>query len=372
MMIAAVPLLYSQAAFADARAGAGAFLGYSFANSSFEWGVEGYRLEHDPCANCGKETVFGPVVRLTFRSWQPHLSLTAMVGTDVSGESDSTSMGIEAGASLSLTGKKSLDFTTGAYLENLGFAVYARQNWKAQHTPVGITLRIPTTNSSFIGGQVSDGRPFRDASGKSQRAITPETGDTTALGAHWAARALDECASVPAFMQLAEELLDLGAPNELVERALNAAADELRHTRMTTTLARRYGALHTAPTPPVYSRRPALERSQQLARLAQESWHDGCLGEGAAAAIAGAEASTTNDPALRRTQKIIQKDETGHASLSQDVLRWVISQDSKLAAAVRRERLQTLGMSSMTLTSDEVSSVLRHSHAKARDFLSQL
>ena len=51
-------------------------------------------------------------------------------------------------------------------------------------------------------------------------------------------------------------------------------------------------------------------------RLATESWLDGCLGEGIAAARAARAASLASDPAALRVQRTIASDEARHAGSS--------------------------------------------------------
>ncbi len=371
LMIAAMPFLYSQQVSADTSYGGGIFVGYSFDDGKVDWGFESYAVEHHSCDGCGQETVFGPVARLAFRGLQPYVTLTGMIGTDLSRERSSPSVGFEGGIALQFSGGLSVDAMSGIYAEIRGLTAYARQNWKQAYFPVGVELRLPTTDSLFRT-QISEGRPFRDASGLAQRASSPCEAGSPAFGRHWQDRALEECASIPAFLQLAEELLDLGAPNSLVQRALDAVEDEQRHTRMATGLARQFGATLTSPKPPSYQRRPALPRKQQLTRLAKESWLDGCLGESAAAKIAGAEASETQFQSIARIQRAIESDEMGHAALAWDVLRWTLCQDASVAKVIRGERLQELGMSSMILSQDDTKTVLRASHQRGRDLLSAL
>jgi len=72
----------------------------------------------------------------------------------------------------------------------------------------------------------------------------------------------------------------------------------------------------------VTSARPLLAGQAALVRLAIESWVDGCLGEGAAAACAAQEATSTTRPDIRSTQQRIAQDEARHAELAWDVLQW--------------------------------------------------
>jgi hypothetical protein len=152
----------------------------------------------------------------------------------------------------------------------------------------------------------------------------------------WAKRAAEECASVPAFLQLALELLELDAPLELVQRALAAADEELGHTRAALLLARELGGGSVRLQPPPFRQRPPLPRPLALARVARESWVDGCLNEGMAAAIATAEAARSTHAAEASTSRRIAREEAGHAALASDVLRWALAESVSPRSLTRR------------------------------------
>ncbi len=369
----ALPLLFAGQAIADDEFGGGFFVGYSPSDKKFDWGVEIYNLGYTSCSTCEQQAALGPVARLTFQDMDAHLSLSLLMGSDLSGGTNAPSAGAEVGTVLSLS-TGSLDFLSGVYVQARGFKMYARQNWLNAHHPIGFGVNFALLDNlgSKSEPDLVAGRVFRGASGEHQQAFSP-SGTSSDLGQHWQSRALEECASIPAFLQLAAELLDLGAPNSLVRAALDAADDELRHTRMATYLARRFGSPDTNPIPPMYRRRPALPRREQLARLADESWIDGCLGESIAAAIAGAEARKSNDQELQLIQKRIYQDEDTHASLAWDVLQWVLNDDPSIAPSVQAERLRVLDASpSMVLSREETQDVLRHTHRQCRDRLHTL
>src|SRR5439155_16644581 len=61
-----------------------------------------------------------------------------------------------------------------------------------------------------------------------------------------------------------------------------------------------------------------------LVRLAAESWIDGCLGEGAAARRAGRAARLARHDGTRRALVRIERDESRHAELAWDVVRWAV------------------------------------------------
>jgi len=144
------------------------------------------------------------------------------------------------------------------------------------------------------------------------------------LAAQWEQRAKAEWASVPAFLQLAEQLRIAGAPQRLIARAHHAAEDELRHAVATARAAVVYSGapINLGQVTPA-TRAPARGRDA-LVRLAAESWVDGCLGEGKAAAAAAQEARLAETPKLRELQTMIAVDEARHADLAWDVLAWTV------------------------------------------------
>ena len=149
------------------------------------------------------------------------------------------------------------------------------------------------------------------------------------LARAWLDDARAECASIPAFLALARDLSVNGAPRALVDRALSAARDERRHTALCSALASGYAGVDLRPaaleTPP--ARDPS--RSQALLRLAAESWQDGCLGEGAAAAFARRSLATSTDDDVASALAIIARDEAAHAQLAWDVAAWCIEEGGR-------------------------------------------
>jgi hypothetical protein len=143
-------------------------------------------------------------------------------------------------------------------------------------------------------------------------------------GLAWQSAAQYECASIPAFLQLAVELLAHDAPDALVEAALVAAEDEMVHARMSADLASRYLGDRVWPTLPDVPLRAPLAGQAGLTRLATESWLDGCLGEGMAAERARRGSRIATDRGAKMTQQVIARDEARHAELGWDVLLWAM------------------------------------------------
>jgi hypothetical protein len=116
-----------------------------------------------------------------------------------------------------------------------------------------------------------------------------------------------------------------GAPPALVEAARAAAEDEVRHAVIAAGVTATLGGATVSIEPPALDRRPATAGAAGLHRLALESWVDGCLGEGTAAACLTAEAEQARAPELRGAQRSIAADEARHAQLAWDVLGWTLS-----------------------------------------------
>jgi rubrerythrin len=134
------------------------------------------------------------------------------------------------------------------------------------------------------------------------------------LGSYFASAAHLEAASVHAFERLAVELEAHGAPASLVRAARRSACDEVRHARVTSRLARRFGG---EPA----SVRVRAPRARSLAAVALENAIEGCVRETFGALVATWQAEHAQDEGIRRSMKRIARDETRHAALSWAVAR---------------------------------------------------
>jgi hypothetical protein len=142
----------------------------------------------------------------------------------------------------------------------------------------------------------------------------PTSGDPVGRWAATAAHA--EAASVASFLALRAELVAHDAPADLVERALDAALDEVVHARMMATIANRRGA---TPTRPRFG--PIEVRA--LEAFAIENVVEGCVRETWSALQATHQASAASDPEVRDAMRRIADDETRHAELAHDIDAWL-------------------------------------------------
>jgi hypothetical protein len=172
-------------------------------------------------------------------------------------------------------------------------------------------------------------------------------------GAYLARAATLEAASVAAFRRLAAELSAYGAPRSLIDAALAAAQDEVRHARVTARLARRWGAQPARPRID-----PVPLRS--LEEIASENASEGCVRETFGALEGRWMALRASDARVRRAYRRIAEDELRHAALSWRVARWI----EPCLPEVARSRVQAARRRAM---SDLALALAREPSAEIRE-----
>ena len=161
------------------------------------------------------------------------------------------------------------------------------------------------------------------------------------VGAYFAAQATLEAASVQAFYDVLADLIALGAPVALRAAAMRAISDEIRHTYLCRSLARRYGVDVTVP-PTMAARRRSLRE------LAVDNVVEGCVRETFGAVIAAHQAMHATDPVIRAAMQVIAPDEAAHGLLALSIHDWLAPQlepDERalLAEHERRAREELVG-----------------------------
>ena len=326
-----LPLLVALPAQAEVEgsAGVGVFVGaMGYERPQFYWGLEGFVTRSIWHQGDGDDRLYGgsgPLARVTFASDSRTRVMFGVHG----GQELATTAAVDAEVGLTFcvdgNSEQIWSLHTGLMAETTVFNFQLRQDWLLGEHGFGFGLRVFPTFRPFQLGTSVAGRPYRDEMGAPQRARLrcSQRFDCRSVAARrWARRAREEFDSIAAFLQLAAELLTLDAPSELVTRALDAAQDELAHTRAARLLAQRFGGAPLVLLPSSFQVRPALPRQAALRRLAREAWLDGCLNEGFASAEAAAEAALSRDTLEARVSEKIAGDEARHASLGLDVLRW--------------------------------------------------
>lgn len=313
--------------------GVGVFFGYQLASlpgrSGFEWGLEGYVTQrYGDVGECtsGERWGFGPIVQIGIKGVEdPRLTLAMRAGGEFT--RGGPALTGELGASYRFGSDPGPSLHVGLMPELALFVVGVRHQLFRNETWVGGGLRyLPSFGEQGI---CVEGRPLRLQDAKCIGAPSPLTAagtDAELAAAAYATDAQMECVSISAFIQLALELMTAGAPRALVQRALIAAEDELRHTALCDALATQLGAAPASYARPAVCVRRFETRQALLERLALESYEDGCVGEAVAARQLTRSAELAADRSSAATLRSIARDESSHARLAWDVLSFCVAE----------------------------------------------
>src|SRR5262249_19165833 len=140
-------------------------------------------------------------------------------------------------------------------------------------------------------------------------------------------------------------LISLGAPSRLVEGAHRAALDEIAHARLACLFASTYRGAPVSPGPLSELRDVGAVTARSIDALARESLVDGCLNEGAAAAMALAASACAQDPAVRAAWARIARDESAHADLAWDIVDWCLANGEPGLGGQLRKLINTVRFS---------------------------
>jgi hypothetical protein len=158
------------------------------------------------------------------------------------------------------------------------------------------------------------------------RSLTPETRAAVARG--WLEDALAEHASVASFARATLELMALGAPPRLLAAHQRAGMQEIGHAERCFALSRAYGGLAVDPGP---IQVPA-PRATGLARLARDTFVEGCVAETIGALLAMRALAGCRVEATRAALRVIAAEESAHAALAWETVEWAVSKGGRLVA----------------------------------------
>lgn len=149
----------------------------------------------------------------------------------------------------------------------------------------------------------------------------------------WLKDAAMEHASVASFNRASLELMAVGAPPHLLRGHQQAALDEIEHARSCVSLATACGG---APREPGAMKVP-LPREPDLARLAADTFVEGCVGETTAALVMERAAAGADDDRLKSILSRIAGEESDHAALAWATVAWAVEQGgARVLEAVER------------------------------------
>jgi hypothetical protein len=165
-------------------------------------------------------------------------------------------------------------------------------------------------------------------------ALSPEQRAT--ISQAWLRVAQMEHASVAAFARFALQLLQLGAPPDLLERATAAMADETRHAQLAFGVASAYTDRKLGPAGLDIER--SLNESS-LVEVTRLVVREGCVGETSAALEVREAAAHARSPQLAALLAGVAEDEARHAELAWQFVSWALEQQPQAVADVVRHEL---------------------------------
>jgi hypothetical protein len=146
--------------------------------------------------------------------------------------------------------------------------------------------------------------------------------DRHAAGEFYRTIALMEHASIAAFHHFALELLSFGAPSHLLEQTQTAISDEIRHAKTAFSLASDLLGESISPA----QMNLEIDLAKDLCTLAERVAREAAINETLAVIIASHQLTTVKDPAIFAYLSEVIRDETRHAELAWETLRWCIEQ----------------------------------------------
>lgn len=153
------------------------------------------------------------------------------------------------------------------------------------------------------------------------------------LAARWTETALGEHASIASFARFQLQLLQVGAPADLVADTTRAMADEIQHARDAFAIASALAGEVRAPGPmDVAGLRP-----EDLRDILRAVVREGCIAETIAAAQVSEAAARCSTPALATLLSSTADDERRHAALAWRFVRWALTQHPEHADVLREE-----------------------------------
>jgi hypothetical protein len=199
----------------------------------------------------------------------------------------------------------------------------------------------------LLGGVCEDCESCTEQSTNSSSSSLDEA--RVALGEEWTQRALGEHASIASFSAFSIALMTNAAPSKLVEDALVAALDEVRHARTSFDIASKLvGREVTAGALPESKH----EFGQNLAQLALAVAREGCVDETLSAIAAAFESfelmnagnkyaalDVSTATWIRNELNTIAMEEASHSALAWRTLFWICGVDSEACDVVKKEVL---------------------------------
>jgi len=208
--------------------------------------------------------------------------------------------------------------------------------------------------ASRCSGEQCDGRDSSWSEGTTTVALSiRNTTSYNDLGGEWTRNALGEHASVASFAAFSIALMSNRAPSDLVEDALNAALDEVRHAKISFDIASKLTGKEMVPGPLPPS---SMEFRRDMEALALAVASEGCVDETLSALAAAAECELIDGALengasrgtkyggvadevliwIRNELRAIAVDEGNHSALAWRTLGWICGVDTEACEVTKQ------------------------------------
>jgi hypothetical protein len=141
------------------------------------------------------------------------------------------------------------------------------------------------------------------------------------LGRKWLEAGLGEHASVAAFACFVLDLMQLGAPPDLILGAVHAMEDEVEHARLCFGVARQFNNGPASPGPMLL---PQRSEHREPAAILESAIFEGCFEEVVSAECARVARDRADASYIRNVMERIAADEARHADLSWRAVEWIL------------------------------------------------
>jgi hypothetical protein len=190
--------------------------------------------------------------------------------------------------------------------------------------------------------------------------LSDETRRAVARG--WLDDALAEHASVASFARATLELLAVAAPPALLAAHQRAGLQEIRHAERCFALARAYGGGAVDPGPIAVP----LPRGGGLARLACDTFVEGCVNETIGALLAARALEACTVTPVRDVLRIIAAEEAAHAALAWKTLAWALKEGGAEVARAVLDRARRAAAVNVYIAHESAATDLR-AHGRLDD-----
>lgn len=164
---------------------------------------------------------------------------------------------------------------------------------------------------------------------------------TSPAAAEWWAKAgLMEHASIAAFARFAMDLLQLGAPPDLLRDTARAMEDEIRHATLCFSIAAELSGSTQSPGP--FDAAKEFVRNRTPEDILVSAIQEGCIEETVAAEVAREIAKRAKLDRIREVGEEIADDESRHADLAWRFVAWLLAKRPDLRPLAASSFEQTI------------------------------